>query len=85
MSIEKAALLATIRNEWGCVDTWSMHAPSFDGMPEGAKFDTLVNDLLRLESGEGSDRVFDTAMALAGAKRCPHCQKWIGSSGVGPH
>lgn len=44
-----AALLATIRAEWGSVDTWEIHAGSFNGMPEGADYDRLVEELRALE------------------------------------
>lgn len=44
------ALLATIRDEWTCVETWAIHAPRFEGMPTGPEYDQLLAELTAAES-----------------------------------
>ena len=47
------ALLATIRDEWGSVETWAIHAPYFDNMPSAAELKMLIEAL------EEKERAFD--------------------------
>lgn len=44
------ALLATIREEWNDVETWSTHAPHMPGMPQGEAFAQLLAALLAAET-----------------------------------
>ncbi len=44
-----AALLATIKEEYGDIGCWEIHASLMSGMPEGKPFIQIVKDLKELD------------------------------------
>lgn len=43
------ALLATIRDEYGSVQVWAIHAPNMDGAPYQGFLDEVIEHLKQME------------------------------------